>query len=200
MAFWPFLHCAGSLTNRILWGILPLSALRFWFPFAVCKAPNNIVTGASKKVIYFRKVFVVVRVYSSTGHFHPGLFAIKAVSQARAPRYSEIWFGWSDTPRESKVKRMSMVARGGSLEFFILEAITFCGFWEEPAEAKAEESTFATAVGSQELVMLSGNKGESSTKTSAGERRPRITAEDKSSCFRVWPRLSAFPSDDGFSG
>ena len=95
---------------------------------------------------------------------------------------------------------MSMVARGGSLKFVILEEITFCGFWEEPAEAKAEESTFAIAVGSQELVMLSGNKGESRTKTSAGERKPRITAEDKSSCFRVWPRLSAFPSDDAFSG
>lgn len=95
---------------------------------------------------------------------------------------------------------MSMVARGGSFEFFTLEAIPLCGFWEEPAEAKAEERTLATSVGSQELVMLSGNEGESRTNTSAGERRPRITAEDKSSCFRVGPRLSAFPSDDGLSG
>lgn len=93
-----------------------------------------------------------------------------------------------------------MVARGGSFEVFVLDAIFFCGFWEEPAEAKAEERTFATAIGSHLLVMLSGNEGESRTKTSAGERRPRMTAEDNSSSFRVWPRLSAFPNDDGLSG
>ena len=96
-----------------------------------------------------------------------------------------MWFGWPDTPRESKVKRMSMVATGGSFESFVFEVPHFCGFREGPAEAKAEERTFATAVGSQELVMLSGNVGESRTNTSSGERRPRITAEERSSCFRV---------------
>lgn len=76
-------------------------------------------------------------------------------------------------PLESKVSRMSIVATGGSsgLEQFL--------------SRKAAERTPATAVSFQVTVMLSGKAGESRTKTSSGDRRPRLVAEVTSSCFRV---------------
>lgn len=85
-------------------------------------------------------------------------------------------------PLESKVRRMSIVATGGSsgLELFLIREVG-----EEPAGAKAAERTPATAVAFQLAVMLSGKAGESRTKTSSGERRPRVVAEVISSCFRV---------------
>ena len=85
-------------------------------------------------------------------------------------------------PLESKVKRTSIVATGGlsGLELFLS-----CDAGEELARAKAAERTPATAVAFQVAVMLSGKAGESRTKTSSGERRPRVVAEVTSSCVRV---------------
>lgn len=94
-------------------------------------------------------------------------------------------------PLESKVSRMSIVATGGS---FGLELFLSRDAGEEPAGVKAAERTPATAASFQVTVMLSGKARESRTKTSSGERRPRLVAEVTSSCFRVWPRLSAFPA------
>lgn len=85
-------------------------------------------------------------------------------------------------PFESKVRRMSIVATGGLSE---LELFLSCDAGEEQAGAKAAERTPATAVAFQVAVMLSGKAGESRTKTSSGERRPRVVAEVTSSCFRV---------------
>lgn len=85
-------------------------------------------------------------------------------------------------PLESKVRRMSIVATGRSsgLELFLNRDTD-----EEPVGAKAAERTPATAVAFQVTVMLSGKAGESRTKTSSGERRPRVVAEVINSCFRV---------------
>ena len=94
-------------------------------------------------------------------------------------------------PLESKVRRISIVATGGS---FGLELFLSRDAGEEPVGVKAAERTPATAASFQVTVMLSGKAGESRTKTSSGERRPRPVAEVTSSCFRVWPRLSAFPA------
>lgn len=59
---------------------------------------------------------------------------------------------------------------------------------------KAEDKTLDKAEADQVVVMLSGNwVGESMTKTSEDERRPRVWAEERSSFLRVGPRLSAFP-------
>lgn len=92
---------------------------------------------------------------------------------------------------ESKVSRMSIVATGGSLG---LELFLSRDAGEEPVGVKAAERTPATAASFQVTAMLSGKAGESRTKTSSGERRPRLVAEVTSSCFRIWPRLSAFPA------
>lgn len=85
-------------------------------------------------------------------------------------------------PLESKVRRMSIEAIGGSagLGLFLSRDAG-----EEPAWAKAAESTPATAVAFQVIVMLSGKAGESRMKTSSGERRPRVVADVTSSCFRT---------------
>ncbi len=74
---------------------------------------------------------------------------------------------------------MSIVATGGSF------ALLFLNRGDLPAGLKAVERTSATAVGFQGMVILSGNVGESRTNTSSGERRPRLVAEVRSSCFRV---------------
>lgn len=85
-------------------------------------------------------------------------------------------------PLESKVRRMSIVATGGLSR---LELFLSCDAGEELSVAKAAERTPATAVAFQVAVMLSGKAGESRTKTSSGERRPRVVAEVTSSCVRV---------------
>lgn len=83
---------------------------------------------------------------------------------------------------------MSIVAEGGA--------------WEEVGEteeeevedgAKAERSTEAIFCASQVAVMLSGKSGESRTKTSVVERRPRVRALERSSVWRRGPRESALP-------
>ena len=59
--------------------------------------------------------------------------------------------------------------------------------------AKAEANRCEMRSGSQVVVMLSGKKGESITKTSEEERRPRSTPDLASSRLRVGPRPSASP-------
>lgn len=64
-----------------------------------------------------------MRVYNSTGHFHPDFPAISEDSQCRAPWYRETWFGWDDTPWESKVIRVSIVAVGSSDDELFFEEL-----------------------------------------------------------------------------
>lgn len=73
-----------------------------------------------------------------------------------------------------------MVALGASFD------LGFSFLWDV-LEENADARTSATAVESQEIVMLSGKEGESRTKTSSGERRPRRQPELRSSFFRMDP-------------
>ena len=95
IALCPLLHCPKSLTNNRLGA----SSFRFLFAIpAALQPPIIMVPGASKALMYFRRMLVVVRVYKSTGHFQPDFPAIREDSQCRAPWYREMWFGWDDTP------------------------------------------------------------------------------------------------------
>ena len=86
-------------------------------------------------------------------------------------------------PDASKVMRVSIVAVG-----------SFGSFWEDEEGEKAFARSWAMDGAGQVVVMLSGKRGSSMTRTSEeGERRPRRAAEARSSCLRVGPRLSALP-------
>ena len=64
---------------------------------------------------------------------------------------------------------------------------------EEKEGAKTETSTEAIFLSSQELAMVLGKLGESRTKTSEVERRPRIRVLERSSVWRMGPSESALP-------
>ena len=82
IALCPLLHCPKSLTNNRLGGS---SFLFLCASPAALHPPIAIVTGASKALMYFRNILVVVSVYSSTGHFQPDFPAISKDSQCCAP-------------------------------------------------------------------------------------------------------------------
>ncbi len=130
-------------------------------------------------------MLVVVRMYSSTGHFQPDFPVMSEDSQCRAPWYREMWFGWEDTPRASNVIKVSIVEVGSCDDELFVEVLE--------AGLKAEDSNWATWSAGQVVVMLSGNFGSSITRTSEAERRPSIVPEAASSRLRVSPRPSAFP-------
>lgn len=65
---------------------------------------------------YLRKMEVVVRVYSFIGHSQPVCRCMSALRKVCAPWCSDMWFGWEETPRTSKVIMVSMVACGASLD------------------------------------------------------------------------------------
>ena len=82
IAFWPLRYSPKSFTYNKLGG----SSLFCLVPTSIdLKLPMSIVRGASRKLRYFRTMFVLVSVYSSTGHFQPDLPAINEISQWRAP-------------------------------------------------------------------------------------------------------------------
>lgn len=139
-----------------------------------------------------------------------------------APWWREMWLGWEEIPRGSKVRRMSIVEVGGSL-FVLLEGVVreevevgvlrekeeeevllrvdfrvveFDGVDLEVEEdgVKAEESIPAIPSAGHVVVILSGNSGSSIINTSAGERSPSSIADSTSSRFRVSPKPSAFPT------
>lgn len=70
------------------------------------------MASASSTPAYLRATLTVVRVYRSTGEVEPAS-EVREATKARAPWYREIWFGWEETPRASKVMRTSIVAVGG---------------------------------------------------------------------------------------
>ena len=63
---------------------------------------------------------------------------------------------------------------------------------------KAEERILAMASVGQSVVMLSGNRESSRTRTSDSERRPRMEAEAWSSFFLISPSPSASPGEEMF--
>lgn len=162
-------------------------SLFFFFPNPnPLKPPSTSVSGASRKLMYFRTMFVVVSVYNSTGHFQPDLPAMSEDSQWRAPWKREMWLGCEDIPRASKVTRVSIVAVGSS------EALV--DFLEDEFEGEnADERIRETSAAAQVFVILSGNFESSMTRTSEADRRPRIVAEAASSSLRISPRPSASP-------
>jgi hypothetical protein len=75
-----------------------------------------IVPGASIIPRYLRKMDVVVRVYSFMGHSQPVCRCMRALRKVCAPSCRDMWFGWEETPRASKVMIVSIVACGASLD------------------------------------------------------------------------------------
>ena len=166
----PLAQLFKSLRNMSLLGSCP-----FLFPPApliVCITHLKIVNGASRTEQYFLTTFVEESVYTVTGTSQPGFPFIIPAIQAIAPWYNEIWLICFDTPEPSNVIRISMLTAGGtSPAGFRPPPCALDGVFDEGT--KALDRTEAIFEEFQDVVMLSGNAGSSTTKTSAGERRPR---------------------------
>lgn len=139
-------------------------------------------------LIYFLSIFVVVKVYSSTGHFQPAFPDIKPDIHAFAPLYREMWFGWDETPCESKVIRTSIVVAGAWEVDDLVDFLVWLA-----AALNAEASTSEILSVGQFVVMPSGKLASSRMSTSDAERRPSFVADFASSSFRTSPKPSAFP-------